>query len=183
LNEASLTMCKNLPSIQERTGLEQLAIEKAREAERQRIDEECTFRPDTRKAAVRGFYSAYRVPEVASADVARAAQERADRMREFVKRIEAERVAKELEQCTFKPVTNAGKVMRPPKDAPPLEGMPGMQRYIEKLVLQQDREIERKEREAEVFGYGRRWKNELTAFEPFQIGRFRGEDSGRLSGC
>ena len=165
LNQVSLEMARDLPSIRER-----VAAVKSTAAVG--VDKECTFRPDTRKPAVRGFYSRYEVPNVTSTDFARAADERADRARAAMARVAEERRAeeiKEMEECTFKPVTNGGRV-RKPRDDVPLELMPGMGRFVEKLVMQHEGEMAKKAREDEVFGHASRWKNELTVVRPFHLG-------------
>ncbi len=89
-------------------------------------------------------------------------------MRQTLAREAEERVAKEMEECTFRPLTNGGKVRRPPGDVQ-LELMPGMDRFFEKLVMQHESDMAKKEREEEVFGHGRRWNGALTVVRPFRL--------------
>ena len=161
LNRASLAMARDLPSIRERAAPAKTLTDPT-------IERECTFHPDTRKAPVKGFYARYEVPDAASDDVVRAAQARAERVRAAMAREAEERHAKEMEECTFRPVTNGGRVRRPPVGVP-LELMPGMDRFLEKLVMQHESDMARKEREEEVFGYGSRWNGELTMVRPFRL--------------
>ena len=161
LNQASLDMARDLPSIRDRVAKEKPLNDSS-------VDGECTFHPDTRKAAVNGFYVRYKVPDATSVDVERSSRERAERMRQTLAREAEERVAKEMEECTFRPLTNGGKVRRPPGDVQ-LELMPGMDRFFEKLVMQHESEMAKKEREEEVFGHGRRWNGALTVVRPFRL--------------
>lgn len=161
LNKASLAMACDLPSIRERVAAKKSLTDPT-------VEKECTFHPDTRKEAVNGFYARYEVPDARSADVVRAAQARAERMRSAMAREAEERLAKEMKECTFRPVTNGGKVRRP-RSVVPLELMPGMDRFLENLVMQHESDMAKKEREEEVFGYGRRWNGELTVARPFRL--------------
>jgi len=44
-----------------------------------------------------------------------------------------------------------------------------MDRFLENLVMQHESDMAKKEREEEVFGYGRRWNGELTVARPFRL--------------
>ena len=171
LNDASLAMCADLPSIRERTASVAARTGRVPDAVDGTVDAACTFRPDTSKAPVKGFYGRYRVPEApARGEVTRAARARTDRVRAAMERMEAEKLAREMAECTFKPQTNGG-VRRPAEGAVRLEDMPGMEGWVQRLAMQHDSEVEKKAREETVFGAGRNWRGGVTVFQPFDLSR------------
>ena len=171
LNDASLAMCADLPSIRERSLRGTNGGDQTRDSAW--LDPECTFAPDTRKAPVKGFYGRYRVPEASGrTDELRAmrpASAKADRVRAAMEQLEAEKLAREMEECTFAPRTNWGRVPMDGLGSVSLDEMPGMARFREKLAMQEMAAREKKAREDAVFGAGRGWRNELTVVEPFKL--------------
>jgi len=171
LNDASLAMCADLPSIRERTASVAARAGRGPDAVDSAVDAACTFRPDTSKAPVKGFYGRYRVPQApARGEVTRAARAKTDRMRAAMERMEAEKLAREMAECTFKPQTN-GRVRRPAEGAVRLEDMPGMEGWAQRLAMQHDSEAEKKAREETVFGAGRNWTGGVTVCRPFDLSR------------
>ena len=141
-------------------------------------DRECTFRPDTSKPYVHGFYCEYMAPGGDSKySISKAlregsidtflnniAQDRQEKAREA----EEERLAKELEECSFKPNVNT-KIVKSASFETPLHLMPGMQGFYHKLELIEKKQAELAEREKACFVQADHWTPAPTVVQPFNL--------------
>lgn len=142
---------------------------------------ECTFRPDTSKPRVHGFYCSYKIPDGNSKySISNAFREGTlrDYLRQYVEEKQhkahlaqearAERLSKELQECSFAPKINK-KIVTSNVGEKPLHLMPGMQRFFQNLELIEKKQADLAEREKSCFVQTDHWTPAPTVVQPFNL--------------
>jgi hypothetical protein len=140
---------------------------------------ECTFKPDTSKPTVHGFYTEYKSPSSPRCITISTAlrkgtismlmeQNKQKIAQKALKKeiLDRERIAKEMEECTFAPKINNKRLSGVNES---IENLPGMKSYFERLrMIEGQREYARR-REQEVFVQADNWTGCPTIGKPFDL--------------
>ena len=142
---------------------------------------ECSFRPDTSKPRVRGFYCSYKIPDGNSkysistalregtlGDFLGRYVEEKQRKAQLAQEARAERLSKELQECSFAPKINK-KIVTSAEGEKPLHLMPGMQGFFQNLELIEKKQADLAEREKSCFVQTDHWTPAPTVVQPFNL--------------
>ncbi|KAL4451782.1 hypothetical protein ABPG75_007444 [Micractinium tetrahymenae] len=151
-------------------------LEELRRAEEERRRAECTFRPDTSKPRVKGYYDEYQPPAAnAVISISAAAKQGFEGLTQRITDYQAEREARaaaaraaeeehKLKECSFTPDINRRRV-----EAKGPVMVRGLDRVLELKQLAERQKAEAAERAARVFNANPRAKQGATVPKPFQL--------------
>ena len=138
-------------------------LEQLRQAAEEQQQRECTFRPDTSKPRVIGYYDEYQPPAPAAPlSIAQAARQGFESLMPRIADYQADREARaaaarqareaqQLAECTFSPSINRGQAGgKGPTAAQPVV-VPGLERFLELKQLADEQKRAQEERAARVF--------------------------------
>lgn len=149
---------------------------------------ECTFKPDTSKPTVHGFYTEYRAPSNTNCITISTAlrkgtismlmeQAKQKIAQKALKKeiLDRERIAQEMEECTFTPKLNDKRLSIYDVNES-IENLPGMKSYFERLRMIEGQREHARRREQEVFVQPDNWTGCPTIPKPFDLSFLKCKD-------